>query len=103
LAVEIRTGRGVYRLAQAAPAETDSGAIVLTLALERADGIERVVFRCRIEASLVGATAPEALVERLQPWAESDFEMTREAALKSIRSERKLHQIVFDNANRGPF
>jgi hypothetical protein len=29
--------------------------------------------------------------------------MTREAALKSIRSERKLLEIVFDEANRGPF
>lgn len=76
---------------------------MLTLALERADGIERVVFRCRIEASLAGAATPDALVERLRPWAEREFEMTREAALKSIRSERKLHEIVFDSANRGPF
>ena len=76
---------------------------MLTLALERADGIERVVFRCRIEASLAGAATPEVLIERLRPWAEREFEMTREAALKSIRSERKLHEIVFDSANRGPF
>ena len=29
--------------------------------------------------------------------------MTREYALKSIRSERKLMELVFDGSNRGPF
>ena len=106
MAIEIRTGRGLYRLIEAVPAETDAGAIVLTLALDRADGIERVVFRCRIDAALAGTGAPDDLddlIARLQPWIEREFEMTREAALKSIRSERKLHEIVFDNSNRGPF
>ena len=32
-----------------------------------------------------------------------EFEQTREAALKSIRTERKLLEISFDAANRGPF
>lgn len=102
-AVEIRTGRGLYRIVEAAPAVTEAGAIALTLALERADGIERVVFRCRIDAGLAGADTPAQLIARLQPWAQREFEMTREAALKSIRGERKLHEIVFDTANRGPF
>src|SRR5271155_449595 len=91
---------------EAAAAANEAGAILLTLALEGADGIERVVFRCRIDAGLVGVgtTAdPDDLIERLQPWIEREFEMVREAALKSIRSARKLHEITFDNVNRGPF
>ncbi len=76
---------------------------MLTLALERADGIERVVFRCRIDCALGGANGPENLIARLRPWAEREFEMIREAALKSIRGERKLHEIVFDTSSRGPF
>jgi hypothetical protein len=127
LAVEIRTGRGLYRLVEAAPAATGAGASVLTLALERADGIERVVFRCRIDHGLLSAgidaempgnlndgqiardqasaaaKAVNQLITRLQAWVEREFEMIREAALKSIRSERKLYEVAFDNSNRGPF
>lgn len=103
MVVEIRTGRGPYRLVEAAPAAIDADAVVLTLALERADGIERVVFRCRIASELTGAAPMAELVARMQPWAEREFEMTREAALKSIRTERKLHEIAFDALNRGPF
>jgi hypothetical protein len=111
LTVEIRTGRGRYRLIEAAPAATDAGASLLTIALERADGIERVVFRCRIDhgllsAGLAGTETPHGLddlISRLQPWIEREFEMLREAALKSIRSERRLHEVAFDNSNRGPF
>jgi hypothetical protein len=106
LAVEIRTSRGPYRITEAAPAATEAGALILTLALERADGIERVVFRCRIDEGLAGSDRPgnpDDLVARLQPWIEREFEMVREAALKSIRSERKLHEIAFDHTNRGPY
>jgi hypothetical protein len=103
LAVEIPTARGPYRIIEAAPAEIRADAIVLTLALERADGIERVVFRCRIDPALAGASTHADLITRMRPWLEREFEMTREAALKSIRSERKLHEIVFDHAHRGPF
>ena len=106
MASELRTGRGVYRLAIAAPPEIDANEIVLTLALERADGIERVAFRCRINRALIdSASAPDsdAIAVRLAPWIEREFESTREAALKSIRSERRLHEIVFDTNNRGPF
>jgi hypothetical protein len=103
LPLEITTGRGPYRILEAAPADLGAGGIVLTLALERADGIERVVFRCRIGKALAGAANPADLIVRLRPWVEREFEMTRETALKSIRTERKLHEIVFDEANRGPF
>ena len=103
MAVEVSTARGPYRIIEAAPAQVGADAIVLTLALERADGIERVVFRCRIDSLLAGASISADLITRMRPWLEREFEMTREAALKSIRSERKLHEIVFDHANRGPF
>jgi hypothetical protein len=103
LPLEIGTGRGLYRLIEAAPATTEAGAIVLTLAFERADGIERLAFRCHIGEELVGAATSDDLISRLQPWAEREFETIREAALRSIRGEHKLHEIVFAEANRGPF
>jgi len=103
LAFEIKTGRGPYRIVEAAPAETGDDGVVLALALERADGIERVVFRCRIEKSLAGSSSPADLIVQLRSWVEREFEMTRETALKSIRTERELHEVVFDEANRGPF
>lgn len=106
MALEFRTGRGLYRLASAAAPESADGAVVLTLALERADGIERVVFRCRIGRELLDHDAranSEGLIARVAPWVEREFETTREAALKSIRSERRLYEVVFDGAHRGPF
>ena len=78
--------------------------VVLTLSLERADGIEKVALRCRIAAVLPGSSdSPEKLIERLAPWIEREFEQTREAALKSIRTEHKLLEISFDAENPGPF
>ncbi len=77
---------------------------VLTLSLERADGIEKVALRCRIATRLLGAAdSPEKLIERIAPWLEREFEQTREAALKSIRTEHKLLEISFDTTNPGPF
>jgi len=82
----------------------DGAALVLTLVLERADGIERVALRCRIADELLDAAAEnEAIVARLAPWMEREFEMTRENALKTIRSERRMMEIIFDATNRGPF
>ena len=104
--IQIKTGRGIYEIKNAAPVERSSDSIVLTLSLERADGIEKIALKCKISASLIQQDqleAPEKLAERLAPWIEREFEMTREAALKTIRSERRLLEIVFDSANRGPF
>ena len=106
MAVELRTGRGLYRLTSAAPPVDSDDATVLTLALERADGIERVAFRCCISRELLdsdNATDGENLLFRLAPWVEREFEAVREAALKTIRSEQKLREIAFTGANRGPF
>ena len=42
-------------------------------------------------------------VERLGSWIEREFEQVREQALKTIRSEKRLMELSFDSANRGPF
>ncbi len=104
MTVEIMTGRGVYRLLAAAPLEDGGSSVALTLAMERADGIERIVTRCRIARELAGeAPEADAIIERLKGWLAREFETTREAALKAIRSERRLHEITFDQAHPGPF
>lgn len=98
------TGRGIYHLSAAAPLERNNESIVLMLAMERADGIERVVTRCRIANDLIDEdAAAEVIIEKLKSWLVREFENTREAALKAIRSERRVHEIRFDLAHRGPF
>ena len=100
----IKTARGIYTIVNARPIERDAASIILTLSLDRADGIEKVALRCRIATGLTGGTeSPENLVERLALWLEREFEQTREAALKSIRTERKLLEVSFDSARPGPF
>ena len=102
----MKTGRGIYALVSARSIERTADAVLLTLSIERADGIEKVALRCRIATALIGAAdsdSPEKLIERIAPWLEREFEQTREAALKSIRTERRLLEISFDAAHPGPF
>jgi len=102
----LKTGRGIYALVSARSIERTADALLLTLSIERADGIEKVALRCRIATALIGAAdsdSPEKLIERIAPWLEREFEQTREAALKSIRTERRLLEISFDAAHPGPF
>jgi hypothetical protein len=94
MSVELKMPRGVYHLRLAAPAEITAAAIILPLVLERADGVERVAFRCRIEGSAANGNGADALIERIAPAIQRDFETVREAALKSIRGERKLLEIA---------
>jgi hypothetical protein len=79
----------------------------MTLIYERIDGLERVGFLCTIAADLDvgpdGSRAGEELLARVAPWFEREFEHTREAALKSLRSDRQPLAIRFDRANPGPF
>ena len=104
MAVEISTVRGNYTLSLVGAAAKEAGWVIFALSLERADSIERVVFRCRVaEALLAPGEAPDAIPERIASWVEREFEQTREAALKSIRSERKLFEVVFDGEHRGPW
>ena len=100
--MELKTSRGIYRLTLAKEPQMLVDGTLLTLSLERGDGIEKVAFQCRIAKALVPDDV-DAILGKLSPWLERDFEMTREAALKSIRSERKLMELVFDESNRGPF
>ena len=100
----MNTGRGIYAIVNARPIERNADSVVLTLSLERADGIEKVALTLRIAASLISADdSPEKLIERIAPSLEREFEQTREAALKSIRTERKLLEISFDPEHPGPF
>ena len=101
MSVNLKTARGLYHLVLAATAEKVDADVVLPLALVRADGIERVVFRCRIEGELKGYTTVssiDAVIERIAPSIEREFEAVREAALKSIRSEGKLLEIALSVA-----
>jgi hypothetical protein len=105
LPTTLKTGRGIYAVESAAPIERSADSIVLTLKLVRSDGIENVALRVKIATSILRAAndSPEKLIERLTQWLEREFEQTREAALKTIRTERRLLEIVFDAGNRGPF
>ncbi len=92
----LQTPRGVYRLSVVGEPERSGATGVITLRLERDDGIERIAFRCVVGTSMIGE--PLALEDRLAPWIESQFEQLREAALKSIRAEGKLLQVSFETA-----
>jgi hypothetical protein len=101
VSVNLKTARGPYHLVLAAAAEIAGADVILPLALVRADGIERVVFRCRIEGTLTSYMTPSSInvaLERVAPSIEREFETIREAALKSIRSEGKLLEIALSVA-----
>ena len=103
MAIELKTSRGVYRLMHAKDPQILADAHLLTLAMERADGIEKVALQCRIARELIPSADGEATMHKLAGWIERDFEMIRESALKSIRGERKLLELTFDADHRGPF
>lgn len=106
MANRLQTGRGVYILDLVGEAELIADAVILPLKLEHQGGMERVVFRCRIAKALLGfdaAERPALLVDRLVPWIAPEFEQVREAALKSIRTGKKLFELAFDQSKRGPF
>ena len=88
----------------AAPIERVGDVANVTVSLERADGIEKVALKFRIADGLMWPGEFEVdPLEELTPWIEREFEVTREAALKTIRTERRLLEITFDRATRGPF
>ena len=67
--------------------------MVVTLSLEAASGIERIAFQCVLPPDF-SLESESALLEKVSPLVRSDFEVIREAALKSIRAERRLHRLV---------
>ena len=90
----------------AAPPTITAEDINLTLSFARADGLERVGFLCTIARAIAAAPDepdPDAMLSRLAPWFEREFEQTREAALKSLRSEHKPLTVRFDREHPGPF
>jgi hypothetical protein len=102
----LNTARGAYRLSLVEETGRDGDAWTLTLAAEHTGGLERFGFRCRIAQQLLkqaGIDGPGALPERLARWIEGQFEHIREAALKSVRSERRLAEFEFDKSRPGPF
>ncbi|HYL58204.1 MAG TPA: hypothetical protein VEU51_04995 [Candidatus Acidoferrales bacterium] len=106
MSATIKTARGVYAIKIAVPIDRADDFSVVTLGLERADGIEKIALKVRVANSLMKSAqidTPEKIVERLAPWLEREFEQTREAALKGIRVERRLFEISFDASHPGPF
>jgi hypothetical protein len=102
----MNTGRGLYRMVLAAPPAITADEITLTLNFERADGLERVGFLCAIARGILETAAgrdADAILLQLAPWFEREFEQTREAALKALRSERKPLVVRFDREHPGPF
>src|SRR5260370_15413366 len=107
---EINTGRGLYRLSLATPPAITADEITLTLSFERADGLERVGFLCTIARALAEASddpnsGPEAgaILSRLVPVVEREFEQTRQAALKLLPSARTAPTVRFDPGRLSPF
>ena len=78
---------------------------MVTIQLARADGIEKVALRVKIATAILPSPddLPDKLIEQIAPWLEREFEQTREAALKTMRTERRLLEIIFDSSHRGPF
>jgi hypothetical protein len=87
----LTTPRGSYRLIVLDTVGAGAGALA-TVSLEHSGGLEKFAFRCRLAGSLVEAT-PARVCSLLQPWLEKNFESVREAALKSIRTERRLAEL----------
>jgi hypothetical protein len=107
MSVTVVTSRGAYRLAVDNLIADPGGVISFTATLERSDGIERVAFRGTIDRGLSDALNvddPAPVIEqRLAAWLTREFEQTREAAFKSIRTEHRPLEVVFDRDHPGPF
>jgi hypothetical protein len=88
-----QTSRGRYSLSIAASPEP-ADRRVITLALEAASGIERFAFQCVLPAEPIPEGVQSAMLETLTPIVARDFEVIREAALRSIRTDRKLYRLV---------
>lgn len=87
----LATPRGSYRLTLVERVAAGTECLV-TISLEQSAGVEKFAFRCRLEQVLGDASAAQ-LRALLRPWLEKNFEQVREAALKSIRTERRLAEL----------
>jgi hypothetical protein len=101
--MEIQSPRGIYRIGTAAAPEHTGNALVLTISLERADGIERFAFQCVIADELIaGRPSSDVPVAELAGWISDNFENIRESSLRSLRTMHRPWQAGFDAANPGP-
>jgi hypothetical protein len=104
--VSLQTPRGPYRLSLVDQSQAGAGAWTMTLSVEHAGGLEKFAWRCHIHPDLLQRSAiadSDEACALLARWLEGQFDAIREAALKSIRSERRLAEIEFDDAHPGPF
>jgi len=104
--LSLSTPRGIYLVSTVGPPERTPSGLTITLRLERADGIEQLALKCAVAMELLGpgaeAATADSIARRLMPWLEREFEATREAALKSVRSERRIFEIDFNRDHPGP-
>lgn len=106
VAREIKTARGLYRLEMAEGPSRVGQYLSFVVSAVRADGIERVTFRCSVEeelAATLGGRESAVWLDRAAAWLAGDFDHLREAALRSIRTERRMAEFVFDHEHPGPF
>lgn len=103
MALTIQTVRGPYLLKLIGEPQPGACGLTLTLSLAHRGGMERFAFQCRIARAPAGAAPRAELLDRLARWLAGEFEQAREAAIKSIRAEGRLHQFTFDPERAGPF
>lgn len=96
MALTIHTARGLYLLDAVGQPQPDDRGLTLTLSLVHRGGIERFGFRCRIAGAPAAALTQAQVLDRLARWLGAEFEQAREAALKSIRAEGRLHLFTLD-------
>jgi hypothetical protein len=65
----------------------------VTLSLEADSGIERIGVQCVLPPDF-SFEDESAILEKIIPAIACDFEVIREAALKSIRTDHRLHRLV---------
>jgi hypothetical protein len=98
--VLLSSPRGNYRLVVVEQTGTEAGSWILTVSMEHAGGLEKFAFRCIVsQASLgsLGINDPCEAAAGMAGWLQRDFENVREAALKSIRTERRLAEFNLDS------
>lgn len=98
-ALNLRTGRGAYRMRLAGDPERIGSGLWLTVSLERADGVERFALRCLIgQEEMIGEAVPPParLLERVAAKLQPQFEQVREAALRAARAEHRLWEVRLD-------
>ncbi|MGH7906929.1 MAG: hypothetical protein ACREP6_09895, partial [Candidatus Binataceae bacterium] len=81
MATSLKTSRGIYLVEPATAPETADDFLSFAMAVQRADGIERIALRFVIATALLSALEEQAsadgLTARIGPWLEAQFEQVR--------------------------